>query len=62
MKKKSEPTYSLTPKGFFGIHVGTDNVNSFLDDLELFLRRGNYNAIIFDEEKGFIFSKVYLEN
>jgi hypothetical protein len=62
MKKKAEERYLLTPKGLLGLHVGLDKVDNVMDNVELFLRRNNFNAIILDEVQGFIFAKVYLEN
>lgn len=57
MKKQNE-IYKLTPKGFFSLTLPEPRLTEFLDSLELFLRRNDYNAIVFDEKEGFLFIKV----
>lgn len=63
--KKTEETYRLTFKGFVALEMGMDEekTNHFLDNLELWLRRIECNAVILDTEKtrGFSTHKVYLE-
>ena len=54
-----EAKYRLTVKGLFeAIIPGKGNT---LDQIELYLRRNEYNAIILSDE-GFVFASVELED
>ena len=62
MKKTREETYSLTFKGFVTLmcDFNEEKTDKFLDALELFLRRGDKNAVILDlKTGGFTTAKVY---
>lgn len=63
MPKKAEESYRLTFKGFCVLHMGQEKAKSFLDSLELLLRRSystvGVPAVVFEEETGFRFDEVY---
>jgi hypothetical protein len=62
MKKKKEKTYTLTFKGFMSIEYEFDleKTDRFLDRLELWLRRQDKNALMFNSESGeFDTVKIY---
>ena len=71
MKKKKikEERYSITPKGLmhyalgreFDMTIGDDQLSNVMNDIELYLRRNNYNAIILDDNE-FIFATVEKKN
>lgn len=64
MKKKQDETYKLTFKGFVLVQFdfNEDAADRFLDAFELFLRRGDENAVILNTKTGgFSTHKVYLE-
>ena len=52
---KDDEVYTLTFKGLIYNIVG-DNYERVVDDIELFMRRAGYNAIVLD--KGFHFTEV----
>lgn len=60
MKKKKEEIYQLTFKGFVSTYI--KEADTFLDDLELYLRRIDKNAVILESAGKFGIHKVYLED
>ena len=54
-KKKDEEKFQLTLKGLMYTIVG-DKYERAIDDIELYMRRAGYNAIVLDD--GFHFTEV----
>ena len=57
MKSKKEESYQLTFLGLLSIDRGLPEAQSIIDTIELYMRRCDYNAIVFSGNK-FEFAKV----
>jgi hypothetical protein len=64
MKTKKEESYQLTFKGFISLKLNfdVDRTQQFIDEMELWLRRLDNNAVILGKSGEFETHKVYLED